>query len=509
MLNIKNLNIFYNGNSLVNNISFDIHTSKTTCIIGESGSGKTLTALAIMDLLPKAIKMSAEFNFIDKNKYVIGKDISMIFQEPLTSLNPVITIGKQMEEVFILHTNLSGQQRKKEVLRLLDKVCLPSPESIINAYPAQLSGGQRQRVMIAMALSLKPKLIIADEPTTALDITTQSEILKLLKDIQQEMGMAILFITHDFSVVENIADEVLVMNKGNIVESGNINNVFKHPKNDYTKKLISATPKLNTAKRPAIKNQEVLLEVKNIQHDFTAHSNNIFSLFPKKNPVLKNISFKLHKGETIGIVGESGSSKSTLVRCILNLYTPKSGEVFYKNKNIQENISEFRKNIQMVFQDPFSSLNPRMTIGESIGEGLKAQNICSKLEVRKKVEELLEQCKLAKDSYFKYPHHFSGGQRQRICIARALALKPDIIIADEAVSALDVSIQKDILELLNDLKQIHNLSYLFISHDLRVVSQISDKVMVMHKGEIVENGTVNQVFCKPKHSYTKKLLAVY
>lgn len=513
LLKIDNLNITHKNTPLVKNISLTVNAAKTTCIIGESGSGKTLTALSIMGLLPPTLTVNGNFCLNDKKidstqiKNLRGNEVSMIFQEPLTALNPVISIGKQIEEVFILHTKFSKNERKKKVLSLLKKVCLPNPKTIINAYPSQLSGGQRQRVMIAMALALKPNLLIADEPTTALDVTTQAEILELLKNIQQEMGMAILFITHDFAVVKNIADNVLVMNNGEIVEQGTLKGIFNRPKQAYTKQLLAATPKLTTAKKIAIQKNEPLLEITNIHNSFTAHQKNIFSLFPKKVPVLKNVSFTLYKGETIGIVGESGCGKSTLSKCILNIHTPSSGVIAFNGEDIQKDIPELRKHVQMVFQDPFSSLNPRMYIGDSIAEGVRAHNIFPEIKIRDYVESLLRQCGLPSDSFYRYPHNFSGGQRQRICIARALAMKPDIIIADEAVSALDVSIQKQILELLNDLKQKHNLSYIFISHDLRVISQISDKVLVMHKGKIVEHGTVHKVFTNPKHSYTKKLLS--
>lgn len=537
LLEIQNLTIAHQNTPLVKGISFTLEKGKTTCIIGESGSGKSLTALAIMDLLPPTLALQADKLPHPKR----GTEAGMIFQEPLTALNPVIPIGKQIEEMFTLHTKLDSNQRKKEVLTLLGKVKLPNPETIIHAYPTQLSGGQRQRVMIAMALALKPKLLIADEPTTALDITTQTEILKLLKELQQEMGMAILFITHDFNVVETIADHVLVMHQGEIVEEGNFKAIFKKPKQVYTKKLIAATPKLTLNKKPK-KVTEPLLEVQGLGHQFTAHSKSAFTLFPQKKTVLKDVSFTLHKGETIGIVGESGCGKSTLSKCILHLYTPTSGKVtihgsslekkpnvlggmkflfskkrgnveriktYVRPAKVEENekFAQIRRLVQMVFQDPFSSLNPRMRVGDSIAEGLRAHKMLPEDEIRPYVEELLQQCQLPIDSFDRYPHHFSGGQRQRICIARALAMKPQVIIADEAVSALDVSIQREILALLQTLKEQYGLSYLFISHDLRVISEIADKVFVMYQGKIVEQGTVKEVFTKAKHPYTQQLVS--
>jgi peptide/nickel transport system ATP-binding protein len=495
LLHVKNLTISHQEKTLVKDISFEIEKGKTTCIIGESGSGKSLTALAIMGLLPPALTMHGDARF---------EKASIIFQEPLTALNPVIRIGKQIEEVFIIRGGFSKKERREKVISLLKKVRLPNPENIINAYPSQISGGQRQRVMIAIALAMKPQLLIADEPTTALDVTTQKEILALLNAIQKETGMAILFITHDFTVAENIAENVLVMHQGKLVEQGKLKIIFKSPKQDYTKKLLEATPKLNTAKKP-LKKTKPLLKVEKLSNTFTVHQKHALSLFPKKMLMLQNISFTLHQGETVGVVGESGCGKSTLSRCILDLYHPTEGKVIFEGE--QHDIAHRRRFIQMVFQDPFSSLNPRMVIGDSIAEGMRAHQLYPETEIRSRVETLLEQCYLPKNSFDKYPHHFSGGQRQRICIARALAMNPKIIIADEAVSALDVSIQKQVLELMEELKHQHNLSYLFISHDLRVISQISDKVLVMHKGEIVEHGSVNQIFTKPKHAYTKKLLS--
>lgn len=520
LLKVENLNIKAGFKKLVKNVSFTLNEGETLCVVGESGSGKTLSALAVIGLLPESLKYKAEtlvFNEHDlqviddeTHRKMRGLDVGMIFQEPMTSLNPVLKVGDQIAEVFEVHTKLKKQEIKSHVLELLEKVKIDDPKRRYNAYPSQLSGGQRQRVMIAMALALKPKLLIADEPTTALDVTVQGEILKLIKDLQKEMNMAVMFITHDFGVVKEMADNVAVMEHGDIVEQGTVTQIMNKPKHAYTKKLLAAMPVLVTNKKPLKLDDDILLNAENIQKMFMIKKGGFFS---KATPfyAVNNVSFQMKRGESIGIVGESGSGKSTLARCAIGLYQPDGGDIVFNGQNLTKmNTKQLRiarRDMQMVFQDPFSSLNPRMKIGESVAEGIKAHNIVKSQERRAYVEQLLEDCGLPKDSYDRYPHQFSGGQRQRICIARALALKPALIIADEAVSALDVSVQKQILELMDELKVKYNLSYLFISHDLRVVSQFCDKVLVMHKGELVEQGTISEVYTKPKQQYTKDLLA--
>tara|TARA_R110000868_G_scaffold190862_1_gene434909 strand:- start:209613 stop:211199 length:1587 start_codon:yes stop_codon:yes gene_type:complete len=519
LLSVSGLHITIGSKAVVKDVSFDIEEGEVLCLVGESGSGKSLSASSVIGLLPDVAQVRAEHILFEGHDMMImdneskrllrGQEISMIFQEPMTALNPVMTVGDQVAEVFEVHTNLKRSDIKKEVIKLFNQVQIPEPERRFNDYPFQMSGGQRQRVMIAMALAMKPKLLIADEPTTALDVTVQQEILKLIIDLKDELGMAVLFITHDFGVVQEMADNVAVMKEGELVEFGTVQNVMCNPQHAYTKKLLAAMPVLRDEKRADI-NSEFFLKVENLSKIFHVKEGGFFG---KMKPfyALKNVSFDMKKGETIGVVGESGCGKSTLSRCLVRLYEMDGGEVTFKGEKTSNYkgvaLKNMRRDMQMVFQDPYSSLNPRMKIGEAIGEGLKAHGVMTKKERKVFVEKLLVDVGLEPSTYDRYPHQFSGGQRQRIGIARAIALRPALIIADEAVSALDVSVQKQVLDLMADLKEKYQLSYLFVSHDLRIISQISDRVLVMKDGEIVEQGPCHELFNNPQHPYTKKLLS--
>jgi peptide/nickel transport system ATP-binding protein len=516
LLAVENLSISLDKTSLVKGVSFALKAGKTLCLVGESGSGKTLSAQAIMGLLPDEMKRTSKaLSFADQNlaqltekewQTLRGKEIGMVFQEPLSSLNPVMKVGEQVAEVFKIHTHLTKQERFDQVVKLFKKVKLDNPDQRFHQYPHELSGGQRQRVMIAMAIALKPKLLIADEPTTALDVSVQGEILKLLRNLQKDLGMAILFITHDFGVVEQLADHVVVLEKGKLVEQGTANQVINKPKHAYTKKLLAARPVV--APKASKRAKEDILTASKLNKVYKTGG---MWGGARSHHALKDVSFSLKQGETLGIVGESGCGKSTLAKCLVRLENLNSGTMEFLGENLATakggKLKTLRRDIQMVFQDPFASLNPRMTVGESIVEGLLAHRLQNKEERAKTVAQLLKDVGLKAADATRYPHQFSGGQRQRICIARALALKPKLIIADEATSALDVSIQKQVLEVLENLKEKYGLSYLFISHDLRVISQICDRVLVMRNGKIVEQGTAKQVFNTPKQAYTQKLLA--
>jgi len=505
----------------IKDISLALHSGETVCVVGESGSGKSLTAKAIMALLPGPnVRVSAGKIIFGKEdlvranyeriRQIRGSDISMIFQEPMTALNPVMTIGSQIDEIFRFHATMNANERREKAVDLLNDVNLPDPNQIVNAYAHELSGGQRQRAMIAMALALNPKILIADEPTTALDVTTQAQILKLIKDMQSLYNTGVLFITHDFGVVADIADRVAVMQEGSIVEKGTVDKVLNEPTHQYTKALIRAVPSLKP--RPARKKaEETVITVTGLNKTFGG-GKTFFGL-GKSNRVVravKNVSLELFQGETLGIVGESGSGKSTLARCIIKLMEYDSGEVLLQGNNIsalgRSQMRPFRSKIQMVFQDPFASLNPRIKVGSIISQGPIIQGR-SKEEANKKARELLSIVGLDDRAYDRYPHEFSGGQRQRVGIARALALNPEVLVADEPVSALDVSIQAQILKLLDDIRIKMNLSMIFITHDLRVAAQVCDRLIVMRYGEIVEVGSTSEMFKNPKHKYTKELLA--
>ncbi|RYG62116.1 MAG: ABC transporter ATP-binding protein [Alphaproteobacteria bacterium] len=524
LLQVANLTVKTAEKTLVEDVSFTLRKGETLAVVGESGSGKTLTALSVMGLLPSGLVASAralEFHGEDlqflaprKRRALRGSKMAMIFQEPATALNPVLTCGYQVEEAFLIHTpRMAKKQRRAKVIKLFEQVQLPNPQAIFNAYPHQISGGQRQRVMIAMALAHGPELLVADEPTTALDVTVQAEIIKLVKSLQKELGMAMLWITHDFGVVKELADNVIVMQKGKVVEEGPAKQILTKPTHAYTKALLAATLEINTT---PLKTQHAtrttpLLEAKGLSHIYPARG----WFFSKKqgHAALKGVSFSLNAAETIGVVGESGSGKSTLARVLTRLIESKgqSGTIVFQGENILslkgEALRQSRKNMQMVFQDPVTSLNPKLTIGQSILEGVTAHNTVPHAQRAAYVAQLLKEVGLPDDAATRLPHQFSGGQRQRIAIARALALKPKLVIADEPVSALDVSVQAQILKLFAKIQKDHGTSFVFISHDLRVISHLAHTVLVMHNGEVVEQGPTHAIFSKPKHAYTKKLLS--
>ena len=505
----------------VENLCIDLAPGETLCIVGESGSGKSLTARALMGLLPAPhVRVSqGQINFCGEDltkvserrlREIRGSEISMIFQEPMTALNPVMTIGGQIDEIFRYHVSMSAAERRKRAIQLLDDVQLPDPAQIVNSYPHELSGGQRQRAMIAMALALEPKILIADEPTTALDVTTQAQILKLISDMQAVHQTGVLFITHDFGVVADIADRVAVMQYGHVVETGTVDKVLNHPEHPYTQALISSVPSL--VPRPArARSEETVLEVQNVNKTFGGGSS--FFNFGKPSRVVhavKDVTIELRRGETLGVVGESGSGKSTLARCIIRLMDSDSGKIILDGVNIcdlnRAEMRPWRAKIQMVFQDPFASLNPRVKVGQIIRQGPIIQG-ATQDEAEARTLELLKIVGLDERAFNRYPHEFSGGQRQRIGIARALALNPEILVADEPVSALDVSIQTQILSLLDEIRTKMNLSMVFITHDLRVAAQVCDRLAVMRYGEIVETGATADIFDAPQHSYTRDLLA--
>ena len=497
----------------VDNISFDIQTNKTLALVGESGSGKSVTAMSIMQLLPIPQAMylkdsSIKFNgkqIINASKKELlsirGNVISMVFQEPMTSLNPYHKVGNQITESVLLHTNVSKKQAKDEAIELMKLVEIDEVQRRFNSYPHELSGGQRQRIMIAMALVNKPKLLIADEPTTALDVTIQAQILDLMSKLKKDLGMSILFITHDLGLVKEFSDQVCVMQNGKIVENGDTQSVFDNPQHTYTQKLLSAEPE---PKEDINNNEDPLIEIKNLNVYYNMPNINFF----KKNRfhAVKDTSLNIYKNTTIGLVGESGSGKSTLGKAIANL-TKFEGEISFNGKQIKGSPKEIKKHIQIVFQDPYGSLSPRMTVGEIIGEGLGVHFKLSKAETQKRIDKVLTDVGIDLNAKNKYPHEFSGGQRQRIAIARSLIMNPSFMILDEPTSALDRSIQIQVINLLKDIQDEYKLTYLFISHDLKVIRSMSDYIFVMKDGKIVESGLSDQVFDYPKEKYTKKLLS--
>ncbi len=546
ILRVDGLKITFDRSALftaVNNISFKVGKGKTLAIVGESGSGKSLTALALMGLLPKTASLTGDLQ-LTTNKADIsltqanlqqlrGRDIGMVFQEPMSSLNPVMTVGKQLREAILAHQKISGDAAKQLAIDWLNKVQLPDPAKIYGRYPHQLSGGQKQRIMIAMAMCNHPALLIADEPTTALDVTVQQEIIRLMQALQEEHQSAMIFITHDLSLAAAIADDVLVMYKGELMEYGLAAQVLNDPQNSYTKALLACKPSpdkkghrlqvvsdlIAGENEATAENISSFINVPPIQESlFTVNDLHVWfteekSLLGKPTSYFKavdGISFSINKGEILGLVGESGSGKSTLSRALTGLVPVHSGSMIFNGQDLAtipvNEWRQVRRQIQMIFQDPYSSLNPRMTIGEMLSEPLIIHNMVPKNETHKEVMRLLDLVQLPADAYHRYPHQFSGGQRQRIGIARALSLRPQLVICDESVSALDVSIQAQMLNLLKDLQQEFGLTYLFISHDLSVVHYISDRVLVMHAGKIVENGTANQVLMHPKDDYTKRLV---
>lgn len=562
LLRLSNLSISFRSEegsaTAVNDISLELIAGETLGIVGESGSGKSVTSLAIMRLLPtkgcsinsgKILYRSAdgtEVDLLQLNEQAMrdyrGREIAMIFQEPMTSLNPVHRCGAQVSEVIRLHEKLTRHQAREKTLALFAEVLLPRPEDIYKAYPHQLSGGQKQRVMIAMAISCRPSLLIADEPTTALDVTVQKKILALLKSLQQKHGMGIIFISHDLGVVAEIADKVAVMFKGEIVEQGNIAKVFQYPQHHYTQGLLACRPpldkrlsvlptvgdfingKITESNMPSLEvsaaersifhrklyAQKPLLEVDNLQMHFPIKQG-IFSRIKRVVKAVDNVSFVVYPGETLGLVGESGSGKTTLGRSILRLVEPTGGEIYYGGRKISgltpSEMRPMRRKLQIIFQDPYSSLNPRITAGRAIMEPMYVHKLYGDYKQRKeKTYELLQKVGLLPEHFSRYPHEFSGGQRQRICIARALAIVPEFIICDESVSALDVSVQAQVLNLLNDLKREFGFTYIFISHDLSVVKFMSDRMMVMKNGNLLEIGEADHVYAHPQSDYTRALI---
>ncbi|MDX8499043.1 ABC transporter ATP-binding protein [Mesorhizobium sp. VK4C] len=530
---------------VVNDVSFDIGARETVAVVGESGSGKSVTALSIMRLnAPGSSKVEGAIRLEGQEllklseaemRRIRGNEIAMIFQEPMTSLNPVLTIGFQIAEALTLHRGLSRTGAEAETVRLLEKVRIPAATSRFHEYPHQFSGGMRQRVMIAMALACKPKLLIADEPTTALDVTIQAQILELIKELQEEEGMSVLFITHDMGVVAEIADRTVVMYNGQAVEAGLTEDIFNGPEHPYTRSLLSAVPKLGSMKgriRPmrfpvvdratgesdlpaevpdTVKDTErPVLEVTGLTKRFEMRSG-LFSSVKGRVYAVENVTFSIKSGETLALVGESGCGKSTTGRSVMRLTEPLSGSVLLDGVDVlklsQNELREHRKRMQMVFQDPFASLNPRMNIGVAITEPLLINNLASRSEAGDKVADLLKRVGLSPEMANRFPHEFSGGQRQRVCIARALALEPRLIVADEAVSALDVSVKAQVINLMLELQARMGLAYLFISHDMAVVERVSHRVAVMYLGEIVEIGPREAIFQNPQHPYTKRLLA--
>jgi peptide/nickel transport system ATP-binding protein len=498
-------------------VSFSVGANEIVCVVGESGSGKSMTANAVMRLLPTGVAIDggrvlfegrdlARLSEADM-RAVRGAGIAMIFQEPMTALNPLRSIGDQIGEMFAVHTDMGKAAIRARVLDLLDEVRIPDPAEAAKAYPHELSGGQRQRAMIAMALALDPKVLIADEPTTALDVTTQAQILALIRDLQQRKGTAVMLITHDFGVVAEIADRVVVMQQGRIAEQGPADDILNRPRHPYTRELIAAVPRL-TAPPPRKLSDEAILTIDNVSK--TYRNGGFLGRGARITHAVKNVSLTLPKGATLGVVGESGSGKSTLARCILRLIDPDTGAVVLDGKDLARlsagEMREETKNIQMVFQDPFASLNPRRKAGELVAQGLIVHG-APRGEALAKARELFALVGLDPASAERHPHEFSGGQRQRIGLARALALQPKVLIADEPVSALDVSVQAQVLALLTSLRERLALSIVFITHDLRVAAQVCDLVAVMKDGEVVEAGPVARVFSRPQHAYTQALLA--
>ena len=575
LLQIQNLSIDFMADGIVTNavkdISFEVATGEIIAIVGESGSGKSVTALSLLQLLPQQANIKGKMLF-SKNETapvdllnisakeintIRGKDIAMIFQEPMTSLNPVFTCGYQVVETIQLHQQISSATAKEKTIELFEKVKLPEPANMVNRYPHQLSGGQKQRVMIAMAMSCNPALLIADEPTTALDVTVQKTILLLIKELQKQTGLGVIFITHDLGLVADIADKVVVMYKGEIIEQGITKNVLQNPQQPYTKALLACRPakhqrgerlpvvndffsaaangydvkfksflsdetktkeaissplKNETTENNLLKNDNAspVLKVENLKIYYPGKK----KLFKKNIELFKavdDVSLKVYKGETVGLVGESGCGKTTLGRAILQLIPATSGNIILDGRDLamlsRRDLQQLRKDLQIVFQDPCGSLNPRLMVGNAIMEPMKVHGILNSTSQRKeKVIELLEKVNLSADHFNRYPHQFSGGERQRICIARALALNPSFLIFDESVSALDVSVQAQVLNLLNNLKKEFGFTSVFISHDLSVVRYISDRILVMSKGKIVEEGLADEVYFSPKNEYTKKLI---
>jgi ABC-type uncharacterized transport system, duplicated ATPase component len=531
VLKVENLcvELEKNHRPLISNVSFEIKAGEIFALVGESGSGKSLTSLAIMRLLPEALQVSSGAISLNHQSLfslpeyqmqkVRGRQVAMIFQEPMTSLNPVMKVGDQVAEVLRVHLGMNRKAAREKVVSLFDEVGIPNPEERYDWYPHQLSGGQKQRVMIAMALACEPDLLIADEPTTALDVTIQAQVLNLLKQIRDDRGLAILFITHDMGVVNEIADRVAVMKEGEIVEQAETEHFFTDPQHPYTKKLLSdAIPKRESFEDEALSPVQNLLQVNDLKVYFPIKKG-IFQRTVGHVKAVDGVNLTIPKGQTLALVGESGSGKSTIGQAILKLVDATAGQVNFTNDQDTQAINlvdlsekamkPFRKKVQVIFQDPFSALNPRMTINEIIREGMNSLQVGPKTraEQDKRIESLLEQVGLLPEHKYRYPHEFSGGQRQRIGIARALAVEPELIICDEPTSALDVSVRAQVLALLKDLQKTYQMSYLFITHDLSIVPSIAHHVAVMQAGKIVEQGLVEEVMQNPQHDYTQRLLA--
>jgi len=502
----------------VADLSLDLRPGEILCVVGESGSGKSVTALSTMGLLPPRLRVTGgEILFEGENilrvsairmRQIRGQRISMIFQDPMTALNPLMTIGEQIEEVMAVHEGVPRAERRRRVVSILADVRLPDPERIAHAYPHELSGGQRQRGMIAMALVLEPAILIADEPTTALDVTTQAQILKLIKELQAEHGTGVLFITHDFGIVAEIADRVAVMQKGRLVEFGEADDVLNRPQHPYTRSLIAAVPTLTPKPRARESAAPPLLAVEGLDKSFSS-GGGLFGRSARVVRAVREVGFTIRRGETLGIVGESGSGKSTVARCVVRLLEADTGRIVLDGTDLRslagDEMRRFRKRIQMIFQDPFASLNPRLKVGRLIAQGPVIHGV-SLADALERAYRLLELVGLDRRAADRFPHEFSGGQRQRIGIARALALDPEVLIADEPVSSLDVSVQDQVLRLLADIRARLRLTMLFITHDLRVAAQVADSVAVMHQGRIVEHGRVEDIFGNPRHPYTRELM---
>lgn len=530
---------------VVKGVSFEVYKGQTLGIVGESGSGKSVTSLAVMGLLPKTAKVEGRCVWTSEEGEVSaasgnrGLRAAMIFQEPMTSLNPVQKCGSQVVEMLMAHEKVSKSEARRRTVELFEEVLLPRPEKIFDSYPHEISGGQKQRVMIAMALICHPSLLIADEPTTALDVTVQKTIIDLLRGLQKKYQIGIIFISHDLGVVAQIADQVAVMYHGEIVEYGTADQVLHNPEHPYTKGLLACRPPLDSRPRHLLTVQDFLehegvdmigqdeqpaavphqdetdrkplLRVKNLEVAYTLETS-LLGKVKKSLKAVDGLTFDIYRGETLGLVGESGCGKSTLGRAILKLLDNSAGSIEFDGMSLDRlsrtEWKTLRRRIQIVFQDPYSSLNPRITIGEAIMEPLRCHGMCKNdRERRERVLSIMEQVGLEADWYRRYPHEFSGGQRQRVCIARALILEPELVVCDESVSALDVSVQAQVLNLLNDLKSRYNYTYLFITHDLSVVKFLSDRIMVMEKGRIVEEGVADELFAHPQHPYTQRLLA--
>ena len=499
----------------VSKVSFNIKQGEIVCLVGESGSGKSVIAQSVMGLLSKTLPVASGSIRLEgeeiagageaRLRQLRATRMSMIFQEPMTALNPVMTCGNQIDEVLKFHTNLPPLERRKRILSIIQEVALPDPERIVASYPHQLSGGQRQRIMIAMALIMEPVLLIADEPTTALDVTTQAQILKLIRELQQKHGTGVLFITHDFGVVAEIADRVAVLRLGDLVETKPKAELLARPEHDYTKMLIASVPSITPKKRDADGAAPIVLKTEHLSKIYASGG---FLARRSEVRAAEDVNLEIRRGQTLGIVGESGSGKSTVARCIARLIDPTAGSVKLGNDEIAtmsaRALRPLRRRVQIVFQDPYRSLNPRRTVGEAIIEGPLNYGT-SRTDALARAKKLMETVRLDPDALTRYPHQFSGGQRQRICIARALAMEPELLIADEAVSALDVSVQAQVLQLLEEIRERLDLAMLFITHDLRVAAQVCDQVAVMSQGRVVEYGPAEEIFLRPQHEYTRAL----